>query len=88
MSWSLEVFSPRREPVSIAELEQCLSDMPPVLQVIFRLRWRMSRLTLRRPGCGATSHCRKTARTSQRACQAVKFDTERDADPAIAHDFG
>jgi hypothetical protein len=83
MSWSLDVFSPRREPVSIAELEHCLSDVPPELRVIFStplenvpadasLTGLWSDLALSEDGAHITARL-----------QAVKFDTERDADPQL-----
>jgi hypothetical protein len=83
MSWSLEVFSPRREPVSIAELEQCLSDMPPVLQVIFSTP--LENVPADAPPTGLWSDLALSedgAHISARV-QAVKFDTERDADPQL-----
>lgn len=83
MSWSLEVFSPRREPVTIAELEQCLSDTPPVLQVIFS-----TPLETMPPDAPATGLWNDLALTEDGAhivarVQAVKFDIERDADPQL-----
>ena len=83
MSWSLEVFSPRREPLSIAEFEQRLTDLPPVLQVIFSTPLENTPLDAAATGLWSDLALSEDGAHITARIQAVKFDTERAADPQL-----
>jgi hypothetical protein len=83
MSWSLEVFSPRREPLTIAELEQHLSELPPVLQVIFSTPLENAPSEAPATGLWSDLALSENGAHIMARVQAVRFDTERDADPQL-----
>ncbi|HEX8236609.1 MAG TPA: hypothetical protein VF600_11695 [Abditibacteriaceae bacterium] len=83
MSWSLEVFSPRREPLSIAELEQHLAELPPVLQVIFSTPLQNMPSDAPPTGLWSDLALSEDGQHIVARIEAIRFDTERDADPQL-----
>ena len=83
MSWSLEVFSPRRDALTIAELEQHLAELPPVLQVIFSTPLDNPPSDAPAVGVWSDLALSEDGAHIMVRIQAVRFDTERDADPQL-----
>jgi hypothetical protein len=83
MSWSLEVFSPRREPLSISELENRLSDLPPVLRIIASTPLESAPDDAPATGLWSDLALSEDGQQITARIEAVSFDTERDADPQL-----
>jgi hypothetical protein len=83
MSWSLDVFSPRREPLSIAELEQRLAELPPILHVIFSTPLENAPADALAIGLWSDLALSEDREHVTARVQAIRFDRERDSDPQL-----
>jgi hypothetical protein len=83
MSWSIAVFSPRREPITIEEIEHHLADLPPVLHVIFSAPPENVPSGASANGLWSDLALSEDGAHIVARVQAIAFDTECAADPQL-----